>query len=162
MKLDKIDLKILSELQSNARITNQKLADRVSLSASACLTRVKRLETDGVIQEYNAKIELDLITPYVEAFAEITLENHSISDFQGFDKAIDSIDEIIESYKISGTYDYLLKFVCTDVKSYNLLTDNMIESGIGIEKLKTLVILSNTKKTSGYPIDLLLQGKRPS
>lgn len=158
MKLDKIDRKILVELQENARITNQMLADKVNLSPSACLTRVRRLEFDGIIKEYTAKVELDLITPYVEAFAEITLENHSISDFQGFDKALDAIAEIVESYKISGTYDYLVKFVCTDIKNYNVLTDNMIESGIGIEKLKTLVILSNTKNVSGYPLDLLLEG----
>ncbi len=156
IKLDKIDRNILVTLQEDARITNQKLSDKVNLSASACLTRVKRLEVSGLITGYSAKIDLEQLTPYIEAFAEITLENHSVEEFRLFDDAVGLIDQVMDSYKISGSYDYLVKFVCIDVRQYNDLTDQMIESGIGIEKINTLIILDNTKKTIGYPVSALL------
>ncbi|MFT6409105.1 MAG: DNA-binding Lrp family transcriptional regulator [Arenicella sp.] len=155
-KINKIDLKILSILQINARITNQQLAEQVHLSASACLSRVKRLEADGVLKRYVTEIDLDRLAPHVEAFTEVTLENHSPDDFRRFNAAIASVAEVTDSYKISGAYDYLLKFVCTDVKSYNGVSESLITSGIGIAKMNTLIILERTKEFSGFPLDLLI------
>lgn len=155
-KINKIDLKILNVLQSNARITNQQLAELVHLSASACLSRVKRLEKVGLLKRYFTEIDLEKLAPHVEAFAEITLENHFPEDFERFDKAISEVDEVTNAYKISGSYDYLLKIVCTDVKSYNKLSDGLIERGIGIGKVNTLIILERTKEFSGYPLNVLV------
>jgi DNA-binding Lrp family transcriptional regulator len=155
-KINKIDLKILSILQTNARITNQQLAEQVHLSASACLSRVKRLEADGVLKRYVTEINLDRLAPHVEAFTEVTLENHSPDDFKHFNSAIASVAEVTDSYKISGAYDYLLKFVCTDVKSYNTVSESLITNGIGIAKMNTLIILERTKEFSGFPLDLLI------
>ncbi|MFQ3245140.1 MAG: DNA-binding Lrp family transcriptional regulator [Arenicella sp.] len=155
-KINKIDLKILLILQTNARITNQQLAEQVHLSASACLSRVKRLESDGVLKRYVTEIDLDRLAPHVEAFTEVTLENHSPDDFKAFNAAIASVAEVTDSYKISGAYDYLLKFVCTDVKTYNTVSESLITSGIGIAKMNTLIILERTKEFSGFPLDLLI------
>lgn len=155
-KINKIDLKILSILQTNARMTNQQLAEQVHLSASACLSRVKRLEADGVLKRYITEIDLDRLAPHVEAFAEVTLENHSPDDFKRFDTSVASVDEVTDSYKISGAYDYLLKFVCTDVKSYNSVSEALITNDIGIAKLNTLIILERTKDFSGFPLDILV------
>ncbi|MFT4634480.1 MAG: DNA-binding Lrp family transcriptional regulator [Arenicella sp.] len=155
-KINKIDLKILSILQINARITNQQLAEQVHLSASACLSRVKRLEADGVLKRYVTEIDLDRLAPHVEAFTEVTLENHSPDDFKRFNAAIASVAEVTDSYKISGAYDYLLKFVCTDVKSYNRVSENLIINGVGIAKMNTLIILERTKPFSGFPLDILI------
>jgi DNA-binding Lrp family transcriptional regulator len=156
-KINKIDLKILSILQTNARITNQQLAEQVHLSASACLSRVKRLEADGVLKRYVTEIDLNRLAPHVEAFTEVTLENHSPTDFKNFDSAINAVAEVTDSYKISGAYDYLLKFVCTDVKSYNTVSENLLTSGIGIAKVNTLIILDRTKEFAGFPLDLLVE-----
>lgn len=155
-KINKIDLKILSILQTNARITNQQLAEQVHLSASACLSRVKRLESDGVLKRYVTEIDLNRLAPHVEAFTEVTLENHSPDDFKCFDTAIAGVAEVTDCYKISGAYDYLLKFVCTDVKSYNTVSERLIVCGIGIAKMNTLIILNRTKEFSGFPLDLLV------
>jgi len=155
-KINKIDLKILSILQTNARITNQQLAEQVHLSASACLSRVKRLESEGVLKRYITEIDLDRLAPHVEAFTEVTLENHSPDDFKSFDSSIAGVPEVTDSYKISGAYDYLLKFVCTDVKSYNKVSERLITMGIGIAKMNTLIILERTKEFSGFPLDVLL------
>lgn len=156
-KINKTDLKILKVLQTNARITNQQLADRVHLSASACLARVKRLEKAGVLKRYITEIDLEKLAPHVEAFAEITLENHHPEDFERFDNVIREVDEVTDSYKISGRYDYLVKFVCVDVKSYNELSDKLIKQGIGIGKLNTLIVLQRTKQFSGLPLGALLE-----
>lgn len=155
-KINKIDLKILNVLQKDARITNQQLAEEVHLSASACLSRVKRLEGVGLLKNYFAEIDLEKLAPHIEAFAEVTLENHFPQDFERFDQAISEVAEVTNSYKISGSYDYLLKLVCTDVKSYNALSDGLISQGIGIGKINTLIILERTKDFSGYPLDSLV------
>jgi len=81
-KINKIDLKILKILQTSGRITNQQLAEQVHLSASACLSRVKRLESEGVLKRYVTEIDLEKLAPHVEAFSEVTLENHTPDDFQ--------------------------------------------------------------------------------
>lgn len=156
-KINKIDLKILRVLQTNARITNQQLAEQVHLSASACLSRVKRLESEGLLKRYVTEIDLEKLAPHVEAFAEVTLENHFPEDFGKFNDAIANIPEVTDSYKISGAYDYLLKFVCTDVKSYNRASEELLQSGIGIGKINTLIILERTKDFSGYPLDSLVE-----
>lgn len=156
-KINKIDLKILTELQTNARITNQELAEKVHLSASACLSRVKRLENDGLLKRYVTEIDLEKLALHVEAFAEVTLENHFPEDFNKFDEAIAKTPEVTDSYKISGPYDYLLKFVCTDVKSYNRVSEDLLKSGVGIGKINTLIILERTKGFSGYPLDSLVE-----
>lgn len=156
VKINKTDLKILNVLQTNARITNQQLAEEVHLSASACLSRVKRLEADGLLKRYVAEIDLEKLASHIEAFAEITLESHFPHDFEHFDSEIASVNEVTDSYKISGTYDYLLKFVCTDVKAYNRISESLIKRGIGIGKINTLIILERTKGFSGYPLNDLI------
>lgn len=156
-KINKIDLKILSILQTKARITNQQLAEQVHLSASACLSRVKRLEAQGLLKRYLTEIDLEKLAPHVEAFAEVTLENHFPEDFDRFDNEVANVSEVTDSYKISGAYDYLLKFVCTDVKSYNRVSEALIKGNIGIGKLNTLIILERTKEFSGYPLEDLVE-----
>jgi len=155
-KINKTDLKILSVLQTNARITNQQLAEKVHLSASACLSRVKRLEAEGLLKRYVTEIDLEKLAAHVEAFAEVTLENHFPEDFMRFEDSINQIAEITDSYKISGAYDYLLKFVCTDVKAYNCISDSLLKNNIGIGKINTLIILERTKDFSGYPLEILV------
>jgi Transcriptional regulators len=156
IKINKTDLKILNVLQTNARITNQQLAEEVHLSASACLSRVKRLEAEGMLKRYIAEIDLEKLASHIEAFAEVTLESHFPQDFNRFDSEIASVTEITDSYKISGAYDYLLKFVCADVKAYNRVSDSLIERDIGIGKINTIIILERTKEFSGYPLSNLI------
>jgi len=156
-KINRIDLKILTILQKNARITNQQLAEQVHLSASACLSRVKRLENEGLLKRYVTEIDLEKLAPHVEAFAEITLESHFPEDFERFDDALEKVDQVTDCYKISGAYDYLLKFVCTDVKAYNRTSEHLLKSNIGIGKINTLIILERTKDFSGFPLETLVE-----
>ena len=133
------------------------MTPQVHLSASACLSRVKRLEAAGVLKRFVTEIDMEKLAPHVEAFAEITLENHTPEECQRFDDHVAAVAQITDSYKISGAYDYLLKFICKDVKAYNRISESLIEANIGIAKINTLIILHRTKDFSGFPLDDLVQ-----
>jgi len=154
-KLDRIDLKILAELQKNGRITNVELADAVGLSPSPCLTRVKRLETSGYIIGYGAQIQLRKLGDVLFVFTEVTLSDHRYDDFARFEAAIRNIPEIIECHLVSGGYDYLLKFVTKGVNNYQDIMENLLERGIGIEKYFSYIVIKSPFVKSHYPIDRL-------
>src|SRR6266581_3675838 len=97
-KLDRIDLKILAQLQKSGRITNVELADAVGLSPSPCLTRVKRLEQAGYITGYGAQINLKKLGDVLLVFTEMTLSDHRRDDFARFEAAIRNVPEIIECH----------------------------------------------------------------
>ena len=123
-KLDRIDLKILAELQKNGRITNVDLADAVGLSPSPCLTRVKRLEQAGYIAGYGAQLELRKLGDVLLVFTEMTLSDHRRDDFARFEAAIRNIPEIVECHLVSGGYDYLLKFITNGVNHYQSVIES--------------------------------------
>jgi DNA-binding Lrp family transcriptional regulator len=132
-KLDRIDLRILSQLQKKGRITNVELADAVGLSPSPCLIRVKRLEKAGYIIGYGAQIQLEKLGDVQIVFTEVTLADHRREDFTKFVNAIRDVDEIVECHLASGGYDYLLKFVTRSVSHYQSIIEGLLERDIGIE-----------------------------
>ena len=114
MKLDRIDIKILRELQKNGRISNIELAELVNLSPSPCLMRVKKLQAEGFITGYSALINVSKLGQTLTVFTEITLKNHRQIDFARFLTAIEKIDSAVECHLVSGGYDYLVEFVTGD------------------------------------------------
>ena len=154
-KLDRINLSILETLQLEARISNQDLAERVGLSPSACLARVRLLESAGYIRRYIADMDVNSFSSTLSAFVEITLESHFPKDFEDFDAAIAALPEVVASYKVSGRFDYLLLIICSDMQQLRELSDKMLEAGIGIAKFTTVPIIEQPKKFSGYPIRTL-------
>jgi DNA-binding Lrp family transcriptional regulator len=143
MKLDKIDIKILSELQKNGRISNVELANLVHLSASPCLMRVKRLQAEGYITSYSAQIDVSKLGKTLTVFTEITLKNHRQSDFARFLAKIEKIDSVIECHLMSGGYDYLIKFVTAGISDYQTLMERLLEMDIGIDKYFSFVVLKS-------------------
>jgi DNA-binding Lrp family transcriptional regulator len=154
-KLDRIDLKILAELQKNGRITNVDLADAVGLSPSPCLTRVKRLEQAGYIAGYGAQLELRKLGDVLLVFTEMTLSDHRRDDFARFEAAIRNIPEIVECHLVSGGYDYLLKFVTNGVNHYQSVIESMLERNIGIEKYFSYIVIKSPFVKLHYPIERL-------
>lgn len=154
-KLDRIDLKILAELQRNGRITNVDLADAVGLSPSPCLTRVKRLEQAGYIAGYGAQLQLRKLGNVQLVFTEMTLSDHRHDDFARFEAAIRNIPEIVECHLVSGGYDYLLKFVTKGVSHYQSVIESMLERNIGIEKYFSYIVIKSPFVKSHYPIERL-------
>lgn len=143
MKLDRIDIKILAELQKNGRMSNVELAERVHLSPSPCLTRTKRLQDEGYIIGYSAHIDLARLGEVLIVFTEVTLKNHRQIDFARFLSAIEKIDNVIECHLISGGYDYLLKFMVAGISEYQTIMERLTDMDVGIEKYFSFVVLKS-------------------
>lgn len=143
MKLDRIDIQILNELQKSGRITNVELSELVNLSPSPCLMRVKKLEKAGYITGYGAQINIEKLGPSITVFTEVTLRNHRLADFDRFHRAAAKVDEIIECHLISGGYDYLLKFVTGSVGDYQQLMEQLSDSDIGIDKYFSFIVMKS-------------------
>ncbi|MQW88247.1 Lrp/AsnC family transcriptional regulator [Sinorhizobium saheli] len=143
MKLDRIDVKILSELQKNGRITYVELAELVNLSVTPCLVRVKKLQAEGYIGGYSAMINMGKLGQVLTVFTEITLRNHRQADIARFMSAIQNIEQVIECHVVSGDYDYLVKFVASSIGEYQSLMERLLEMDIGIEKYFSFVVLKS-------------------
>lgn len=157
IRLDRIDLKILSTLQQEARISNHDLAERVGLAPSSCLQRVRKLEGHGVLGPYRASINLDRVCRSVTVIATVTLKNHEQSAFRRFEQAVAGIPEVVECLKVSGTFDYVLRFVCTDMTQYHALSERLLDADRGVAQLSSHVVLASNKTDEGYPLERLLQ-----
>ncbi|MBT5074002.1 MAG: Lrp/AsnC family transcriptional regulator [Kordiimonadaceae bacterium] len=155
--IDQIDLKILSILQSDARITNHELSNKVNLSPSSCLQRVRRLEDDKYIERFMAHIDLDKICRTVTVILTVSLHDHSNENFETFNKAVAEFPEIVECYTVSGNFDYFLRVVCPDMKSYLTLNDALIDRMEGTANISGHVVLEYTKSFEGYAIDALVE-----
>jgi DNA-binding Lrp family transcriptional regulator len=155
MKLDKIDVKILAELQKNGRITNVELAERVNLSPSPCLMRVKKLQAEGFITGYSAQIDVSKLGQTLTVFTEITLKNHRQADFARFLATIARIESVIECHLVSGGYDYLLKFVTAGISEYQTIIERLIEMDVGVDKYFSFVVLKSPIVKSNLPLDTI-------
>ena len=151
--LDRIDRKILANLQAEGRLTNQALAERVALSPSACLARVKRLEQAGIIQGYHARLDPFCLDVGVVLFAEVTLKAHGSADLARFDAAVAMLPQIVESSHVSGAFDYLLKVVVSDLAAWNQITEELTGGDVGADRINTHVLLRKPKVFVGYPIN---------
>ena len=155
-KLDRIDVRILSYLQKNGRVTNVELADAVGLSASPCLVRVKRLEKAGYITGYGAHIQMQKLGATQMIFTEVTLSDHRMSDFARFEGHVRKVDEITECHLVSGGYDYLLKFVTRNVPHYQEIIERLLEMSIGIEKYFSYVVIKSIFVKQHLPLEKFL------
>jgi DNA-binding Lrp family transcriptional regulator len=152
--LDHIDVKILATLQRSGRSTIQKLAQIVGLSARPCLERVRRLEAAGIIAGYRADIAIDRLSRPVTVFAEIAVERQAHRD--RLVRRLNSIEDIVECWEVSGSIDYLARFVCADVAQYEALTSDLIaDPQLGIARIVSHIALRPIRSFSGYPQALL-------
>jgi DNA-binding Lrp family transcriptional regulator len=156
LRLDQIDLRILNHLQMNGRVTNQELSDAIGLSPSPCLQRVKRLEKAGIISSYRAHIDLAKVCRHVDVIAAVTLRSHGVDDFLAFDAMVLSMRYVVECTKVSGPIDYLVRFICPDIGSYQMLSDELLQLGPKIANLSSYVVLKSTKPFCGVALDDLV------
>ena len=152
LDLDRIDLRILTALQDDGRITNQALAERVALSPSACLARMRRLAKAGVIDGYMARLDPTRLGPRLILFAEIWLEKHHPANFAAFEAAIRDIPEIVEASHVTGAFDYLLKVMVRDMASWTRLAEDLVARDLGVERVSTHVLMDKPKVFRGYPV----------
>jgi len=156
IKLDQLDIKILDKLQTDARITNQDLADAVGLSPSPCLQRVKRLERAGIIASYRVQIDLNAICRHVDVIAAVTLKSHGLEDFANFERTATAMQHVVECTKVSGNIDYLVRFICPDIGAYQMLSDELLKLGPKIGNLSSHVVLKTVRPFVGVVLDDLV------
>lgn len=156
-KLDRIDLKILAELQRNGRITNVELAELVNLSPSPCLMRVKKLQKAGYIMGYSALIDVASLGDTLTVFTEFTLKNHRQIDFARFQEALEKVPSCVECHLVSGGYDYLTKFVTSSITSYQNVVEALIDRDIGIDKYFSFVVIKTPFVKTQLPLTELFE-----
>lgn len=157
-KLDRIDINILTHLQTDGRMSNVKLAEAVALSPSPCLQRVKRLEKLGYIKSYGAEIDINLIAETINIFTQMTLSEHRLTDHQHFEREIVKIPQIMECHLVSGGgFDYWLKFMCRSLQEYQRVIQDMLNSDLKIIKYHSFVSMRPVVQRHDFPIKELWQ-----
>lgn len=151
--LDEIDVRILSILQKDGRISKTALADAVSLSPSACLERMRRLEKKKIILSYHANVNLKVLLSHNTFFTEVTLRTHRANDFSVFENYIQKLENVVECYALGGGIDYLLKTVCPGVEHYQILLDRILESQIGVDRYFTYIVTKPVKYLPQLSVD---------
>ena len=151
-KLDKTDFKILKELQIDGRISNLDLAQKVGLSATHTFERVKKLEKAKIIKSYHAELNVESLGLGIQTFMLVSLAQTRGNSVPNFIKQIDEIPEIIECYHVTGSSDYVLKIMVTDIAAYESLAMDKIRNISEIANVTTMVILSTIKKAKVVPL----------
>lgn len=147
-KLDRIDRKILLELQRDGRLANVELARRVGLSPTPCLERVRKLEAEGVILGYSAQIDPHKVGAALLVFVEITLSKTSPEDFDEFSKAVQKFEEIQECHLVSGSFDFLLKTRVANMAAYRELLGETLLRLPSVRESRTYVVMEEVKQTT--------------
>lgn len=154
--LDRVDIAILAALQRDGRATIQRVAEKVALSRRACLERVRRLQSSGLIVGYQAIIAVELLSRPLTVFAEIALERHGQHD--QFERRLATIEEAVECWEVSGTFDYLVRFACPDLAAYQTLTTALIDdSALGVARIVSHIALRPVRRFRGYPESLFVR-----
>ncbi|MBU6487829.1 MAG: Lrp/AsnC ligand binding domain-containing protein [Burkholderiales bacterium] len=146
-KLDKLDHKILKLLQEDGRIAMRDLAERVGLTVTPCIERVKRMERDGVILGYYARVDPAQLGAALLVFVEITLSNKSGNMFDQFRREVQKIPEVLECHLVSGDFDYLIKARIGEMTDYRKLLGDILLQLPGAVQSKSYVVMEEIKET---------------
>ncbi|MES5484911.1 Lrp/AsnC family transcriptional regulator [Bradyrhizobium sp. INPA03-11B] len=152
--LDRIDIKILNELQQNAGLTNVELASRVNLSPSPCLARVRTLEKLGVIDRRIAVLDPAVLGIGVTAFIQVKLEKQVQLSLENFTRSIDRLSQVMECYLMTGDSDYLLRVMVPDIDALEDLIVNKISRIPGVLSIRSNLALKRISHKTVLPIDL--------
>ena len=151
--MDPIDRKILQNLQRDGRTSLADLAERVGLSASPCLRRIKLLEQAGIIAGYVALVDQRKVGLPVSVFVSIRLENQREEALERFAKAITKWPEVLECYLMTGPRDYLLRVVVSDLGAYEQFLKQKLTRLDGIASIESSFALEQVKYTNVLPIE---------
>lgn len=152
MTLDRIDSQILTSLQADGRITNTQLADKVNLSASACLRRVQRLERDGVIAGYAAQVDALAVGLDLQAFVRVQLKQHDTATVDAFATLVNGWDEVATCHALTGDMDYLLHIYVSDLEHFShFLLDRLLNAS-GVADVNSSFVLRTVKQAASVPL----------
>lgn len=149
---DRIDLKILKLLQADGRITNLKLAEAVALSPTAVLARTQRLQRDGFILGYEARLNPLKLGRGMMVFVEVLLDRTTPNVFNEFKAAVQVRDEIMECHMVAGGFDYLLKTRMADMVAYRDFAGSVLWQLPGVRETRTYAVMEEVKNSSRLPL----------
>jgi Lrp/AsnC family leucine-responsive transcriptional regulator len=152
MPLDSVDRRILDVLQVEGRVSNVALAERVHLSPSPCLRRVKALEDDGVIAGYRAMLDREAVGLGLTVFVEIKVEGHSEKLASELEKAVVGMPEVVSCHLVSGAADFLLEVVVPDLRSYERLLLDKLLGLPGVQDVRSNFAIRTMKAPSPLPL----------
>jgi Lrp/AsnC family leucine-responsive transcriptional regulator len=146
--LDRIDLKILDQLQRDGRISNLKLAEAVALSPTAVLARVQRLTREGYILGYEARLNPLRLGAGMLVFVEVLLDRTTPNVFEQFKAAVQVRPEIMECHMVAGGFDYLLKTRAADMNAYRAFAGDVLWQLPGVRETRTYAVMEEIKNTT--------------
>jgi len=152
MKLDRTDQHLLAELQRDGRMSNRDLAEKVHLSESACLRRVRALEEAGVIDRYTAVVSQAKVGLPGNVFVSITLNRQEQRDLAAFEAAVKRVPEVMECYLMTGQQDYLLRVVVSDPSDFERLHSQHLTSLPGVARVQSSFALRTVRKSTELPL----------
>ena len=151
-KLDRIDLRILADLQADGRMTNVELAERAGISAPPCLRRVRALEQAGFIKGYHAEINAEAMGFGVTVFAHVGLVSQAETDLKAFEELVAKWDEVRECHMLAGEADFLLKIVAETWDDYQKFLTTRLTSAPNVSHVKSMMVFRTAKQLPGVPI----------
>lgn len=152
VRLDDIDREILRILQNEGRISNKELAERINLTTTPTLERVRRLEREGVVSGYRAEINPESVEMSLKAFVTVVLSAHKLHLLDEFIEAVKATPEILSCYNTTGDGDFLLHIVARDVKHYEELVRTKLTRLPDVQRIHTSIVLSTIKEQANIPI----------
>ncbi len=153
LRLDKIDLRILHDLQADGRMTNVELAKNAGISAPPCLRRVRALEEAGFIRGYHADLNAEALGYGVTVFAQVGLTSQAESDLVAFEELVTQWPQVRECYMLAGETDFLLRIVATDWDSYNRFLTSKLTAAPNVSHVKSALAIRASKHAVGVPIN---------
>ncbi|MBD8881708.1 Lrp/AsnC family transcriptional regulator [Rhodanobacter sp. 7MK24] len=153
--LDRIDLRLLAVLQTEGRITNAELAERVNLSPSACLRRLQRLEADKVITGYAAQVDPQVVGLGLQAFVRMQLVKHEAAMIERFVERISGWDEVVACHALTGDMDYLLHVFVADLADFSRFLLDRLLNDAGVADVNSSFVLRTVKRSSSLPLTQL-------
>ena len=147
MSVDKFDLAILKVLQEDARASLQTISERVGLSSTPCWARIKRMESEGVIQGYTVRVDPPSIGLAETVIVQVTLESHTDETLYDFGRTLEQIPEVMEAYLVSGDYDYYIRIAVKDTRDYERLLRERLYRIPGIRHSKSSFVLRTLKES---------------
>lgn len=152
MKMDKLDAKILTELQSDGRLTNVELANRVGLSPSPCLSRVRALENAHVIERYVALVNPKAVGLSISVFIQIALEKQVEGALEHFEARMAAFPQVMECYLMTGDSDYMIRVVVADVEQLQTFIVRDLSTIPGVANIKSSFALKQVKYKTALPV----------
>ncbi len=150
--LDPTDIEILRLLQKNAELSNKEIAHQIHKSIAAVHERIRKLKESGYIKRTVALLDRKMINRNLMAFCHVLLNNHATETLQSFEEEVIQFPEVMECFQMTGTFDFILRVVATDIDAYHQFYRYKLANLPNITTVQTFFVLSEAKSETAYPL----------